>query len=168
MCDSLRLSHQGHCTVRRGWVTHLCTYLRLHVPFSLDTSFTVVGRCRRQEYSDSSDPTWAIGSVISLPTNSWSDGYSAGLDIVRVVCVSNSTFWQATDPDPTDVEIWKCERNHWSYLVLRTPFCSGLMSIARLRIVVTCAHRSNFRKRSQTFSSICCSFFLLFGANSIT
>lgn len=158
------LSREGHCTARRSWVTHLCIYLGLHVPSSLDTSFTIFGRCRRQEYSDTSDPTWVIGSVIPLPTNSWSDGYSAGLDIVRVVCVSNSTFWQATGPDPTDVEIWKCEHNHWSYLVLRSRFCSDLMLAARLGIVVTCVRQSIFKKRSRTFSSISCRLFQLFGA----
>lgn len=71
------------------------------------------------EYSSNGDPTWVIGSVVSLPAYSWSDGYGAGVDIISALCVSNPPFWQATDPDPTDATAWKCDTNGDGVFTLR-------------------------------------------------
>ncbi|CAN0031619.1 unnamed protein product [Scytosiphon promiscuus] len=56
------------------------------------------------------DPSWVIGTVVSLPQNSWSDGYSAGLEVVKVACRGTSAFWETTDPTE-EIQQWECDSN---------------------------------------------------------
>eukprot|EP00752_Nemacystus_decipiens_P010130 g9028.t1 len=58
---------------------------------------------------EASDPVWTIGSVISNPQNTWSDGFSAGLEVVDVVCTGTSPFWETEDPSE-EVQ-WECDTN---------------------------------------------------------
>lgn len=53
------------------------------------------------------DPVWVIGTVVSLPQNTWSDGYTAGLEVVDVVCTGTSAFWETNDP--TEETQWECK-----------------------------------------------------------
>lgn len=48
-----------------------------------------------------------IGTVVSLAQNTWSDGYSAGLEVVDVVCTGTSAFWETSDP--TEEIQWACK-----------------------------------------------------------
>lgn len=56
------------------------------------------------------DPVWTFGSVRSLPQNSWSDGYSAGLELVNLKCTGTSAFWETKHP--TDETQWECQCCH--------------------------------------------------------
>ncbi|CAM9105048.1 unnamed protein product [Hapterophycus canaliculatus] len=55
------------------------------------------------------DPVWVLGVVVSLPQNTWSDGYSAGLEVVEVACRGTSAFWETIDP--TEEIQWECDSN---------------------------------------------------------
>ncbi|CAM9637395.1 unnamed protein product [Pylaiella littoralis] len=57
--------------------------------------------------SSDAEPVWVIGTVVSLAQNTWSDGYSAGLEVVDVVCTGTSAFWETSDP--TEEIQWACD-----------------------------------------------------------
>eukprot|EP00904_Undaria_pinnatifida_P007667 jgi/Undpi1/402/HiC_scaffold_1.g00398.m1 len=59
--------------------------------------------------SVTSDPVWTIGTVVSNPTNTWSDGYTAGLVVESTACIGDSPFWETNDP--TEETKWKCDSN---------------------------------------------------------
>eukprot|EP00903_Cladosiphon_okamuranus_P015531 g14339.t1 len=58
---------------------------------------------------DEGDPFWTIGTVISNPQNTWSDGFSAGLEVVDVVCTGTSPFWETEGPSE-EIQ-WACDSN---------------------------------------------------------
>ncbi|CAM9216253.1 unnamed protein product [Ectocarpus fasciculatus] len=53
------------------------------------------------------DPVWVIGTVDALPPNTWSDGYSAGLEVVDLGCTGTSAFWETKDP--AQETTWTCD-----------------------------------------------------------
>jgi len=70
------------------------------------------------------DPVWTIGTVVSLPQNTWSDGYSAGLEVVNLRCTGTSAFWETRHP--TEEVQWECQyaiaiSNAWDLFLLGFP-----------------------------------------------
>lgn len=94
------LSFCPDLSVRRA---QLETY-ELIVPFARRLALCAV--CVVQIDSEEGDPIWTIGTVISNPQNSWSDGLSAGLEVVDIVCTGTSAFWETKDP--TEEIQWAC------------------------------------------------------------
>lgn len=61
-------------------------------------SFASLSAIPKQQNGPLVDPVWVIGTVIALPQNTWSDGYSSGLEVVNLVCTGTSAFWETEDP----------------------------------------------------------------------